>query len=358
MWPENSFTERLGLTWPIIQAPMARANTPALAAAVSNAGGIGSLGFGTDPVADVETQIVEFGELSGGPLNANFFCHPDPGDVELTGREMRARFQRLYFEAGLGEVPLPSIPYGTFDASFVEIIEKHRPAVVSFHFGLPANDLLDAVRDTGAMIWSSATTVREAHWLVERGVDAVIAQGTEAGGHRGTFLGADTTEQPGLFALLPQIASTVDVPIIAAGGICDGRTIAAALILGASAVQIGTAFLRCPEAGIHPQHREALAAATDDSTRLTNLFTGRPARGIINNYMNILHDAELLTTPYPSQLALFGPLAANASPEEVGDVIPLWSGQSAALTREMPAADLVTTLATETEECLQRRSMP
>jgi nitronate monooxygenase len=352
MWPSNDLTEGLGLKWPIIQAPMAGSTTPELAAAVSNSGGLGSLGIGTISGQAGGAQIEAFGELSAGPLNANFFCHDNPVDVDMTGREMRVRLQRWYFEAGLGEVPLPSVPFGTFGWDHVEQIRAHRPAVVSFHFGLPKDDLLEAVRETGAQIWSTATTTEEARWLEDRKVDAIIAQGTEAGGHRGTFLGADISEQLGLFALLPQVVSAVEIPVIAAGGIVDGRTIAAAFMLGASAVQMGTAFLRCSEASVHPKHRYALAQARDSATRVTNLFSGKPARSLVNSYMDTFRDAEGLTAPFPSQIALFAPLAQSASEDEIGDLLPLWSGQSAALTREMPAADLLATLVNETNERL------
>jgi len=352
MWPKNALTERLRLDWPLIQAPMASVTTPELAAAVSNAGGLGSLGLATVSPDAAGTQIEAFGELSGRALNANFFCHPDPGDVELTGREMRTRLQRRYFEAGLGEVPLPSVPFGTFGMEHVEQIRRHRPEVVSFHFGLPDEELVRAVRETGCQIWSTATTVAEARWLEARGVDAIIAQGTEAGGHRGTFLDADPSSQPGLFSLLPQVVSAVSVPVVAAGGIVDGRTIAAALVLGASAVQMGTAFLRCPEASVHPKHREALAAATDSSTRLTKLFSGKPARSVVNRYLDSLQDAEDLAAPFPAQSSLLLPLLQAASDDEIGDQMPLWSGQSVPLTREMPAAELVATLVREVEERL------
>jgi nitronate monooxygenase len=354
MWPKSVLTERLGLEWPIIQAPMAGASTPELAAAVSNAGGLGSLGLATVSPGEGGAQIEAFGELSGRPLNANYFCHEEPSDVEGTAREMRARLQRRYFEAGLGEVPPPSLPFTTFGWEHVEQIRKHRPQVVSFHFGLPDDSLLHAVKDTGALVFSSATTVAEARWLEERSVDAVIAQGLEAGGHRGTFQGSDPTAQPGLFALLPQIAAAVNVPVIAAGGIVDGRTIAAALVLGASAVQIGTAFLRCPETRVHPRHREALAAATDASTRVTRLFSGKPARSLVNRYLEEFEAAEDLTAPFPAQLALWAPLMQAAPEAEVSEVMTLWSGQSAALTREMSAADLVRTLVAEAEEVAGR----
>ena len=352
MWPSNELTIRLGLQWPIIQAPMAGTTTPELAAAVSNTGGLGSLGLATIPAEAAGAQIEAFGELSGGPLNANFFCHEEPVDVDMTGREMRIRLQRWYFELGLGEVPLPSVPFGTFGWEHVEQIQTHRPAVVSFHFGLPDDELLAAVRETGCQVWSSATTVEEARWLEARGVDAVIAQGIEAGGHRGTFLGADPEHQPGNFALIPQVASAVDLPVIAAGGIVDGRTIAAALVLGASAVQIGTAFLRCPEASVHPRHRAALAGASDNATRLTRLFSGKPARGLVNRYMDTYRDAEQFVAPFPAQLSIYGPLVQNASEDEIADLLPLWSGQSASLTRELPAAELLATLAAETDEVL------
>ncbi|MEZ4523561.1 MAG: nitronate monooxygenase [Thermomicrobiales bacterium] len=353
MWPTNELTERLGLDWPIIQAPMAGSTTPELAAAVSNAGGLGSLGLGTIPAGEAGAQMAAFAELSEGPLNANFFCHEHPVDVDMTGREMRARLQRWYFEAGLGEVPYPTIPWGTFGHEQVEQILAHRPAVVSFHFGLPDDDLVDAVRAAGCLIISSATTVAEARWLEERGADAVIAQGIEAGGHRGTFLDADPSEQPGLFSLLPQVVSAVDLPVIAAGGIADGRAIAAAFVLGASAVQMGTAFLRCPEATVHPAHRQALASAGERRTRQTKLFSGKPARAFVNRFMESFQEVEELVAPYPSQASLFGPIARTTPEDEAGDVIPMWAGQSAVLTREMPAADLVATLADETSERLR-----
>ena len=352
MWPSNELTERLGLKWPIVQAPMAGSTTPELAAAVSNAGGLGSLGLGTVPAEAGGAEIQAFGELSAGPLNANYFAHEDPGEVDMTGREMRRHLQRRYFEAGLGEVPVPSVPFGPFSWEHVEQIRDHRPEVVSFLFGLPDDDLVAAVKETGAQIWSNATTIVEAHWLVERGVDAVIAQGTEAGGHRGTFLGAHPTEQPGLFALLPQVAEAANVPVIAAGGVATGRSIAAALMLGASGVLLGTAFLRCPETLVHPSHRKALADATDISTRVTNLFSGKPGRALINSYMNDLRDAEEQTPPYPSQFSLYGPLRDAAPEDEAADSRAFWSGQAAGMTREMPAADLITLLATETDERL------
>lgn len=353
MWPNNDLTARMRIERPIIQAPMAGAATPRLAAAVSNAGGLGGLGFGTSTTAEIAEAIEEFRERSPGPLNANFMCHEEPRNVEGSAEEMRARLQPWYDVRGLSEVPQPAVSFHTFGEDDLEVIRETRPEVVSFHFGLPAPHLLDAVRETGAFIVSSATTVAEARWLEAHGVDAIIAQGLEAGGHRGTFQGADPTAQPGLFSLLPQVAVAVSVPVIAAGGIIDGRTIAAAFVLGASAVQIGTAFLRTPEAQVHPAHRAALADASDDGTRVTRLFSGKPARSLINRYMEELRDAEDLAAPYPSQGALLSPLAGDGSAPDVGDLISLWAGQGAALTREMPAADLVDVLFEEADKRLR-----
>lgn len=353
MWPKNELIERIGIEKPIIQAPMAGSATPELAAAVSNAGGLGSLGLGTSSPEEAAEAIEAFRERSFGPLNANFMCHEDPGDTTGRAEEMRARLQPWYDERGLGEVPQPSAPFPPFGEAQVELIRETRPEVVSFHFGLPAPDLLKAVKETGAYILCSATTVAEARWLEANGVDAIIAQGLEAGGHRGTFQGADPTAQPGLFALLPQVASAVSVPVIAAGGIVDGRTIAAAFVLGASAVQIGTAFLRTPEAQVHPAHREALAAATDDGTRVTRLFSGRPARSLSNRYAEELRDVDERSAPYPSQASLLMPLVGDGTAPDTGEIMPLWAGQGAALTREMSAANLVDTLFEEASERLK-----
>ncbi len=226
------------------------------------------------------------------------------------------------------------------------LIRRHRPHVVSFHLGLPKDDLLRAVKETGAVVMSSATTVAEACWLEAHGVDAVIAQGLEAGGHRATFLGAEPSSQAGLFALLPQIARAVRIPVLAAGGISNGQGVAAALLLGASGVQLGTAFLRCPEAAVNPAHRAALAGATDDGTRVTRLFSGRPSRVMNARFVEELHDAEDSVVPFPAQLTLTAPLREKGKT----DFLPFAAGQGAAMSREIPAADLVRTLVAETEE--------
>lgn len=353
MWPDNAVTERLGIAVPIIQAPMAGAATPALAAGAAAAGALGSLGLGTATPEAAARQIQGFRQMSDRPLNANFFVHDAPGDVTGSAGTMRARLAGYYAERGLGAVPPPGVPYGPFGPAALALIEAHRPEVVSFHFGLPDAAALARVKATGAVVLSSATTVAEACWLEAHGADMVIAQGLEAGGHRGTFLGAPVGDQPGLFALLPQVAAAVSVPVIAAGGVVDARTIAAALMLGARAVQMGTAFLRCPEASVAPAHRAALAAARDDNTRATRLFSGRPARGIVNRLVADLADLEDQAAPYPAQLSLVSPLKTGAPDAAVADFAALWSGQSAALTRALPAGDLVRALVAETTERLR-----
>lgn len=344
MLPKSALTERLGLAFPILQAPMAGATTPALAAEVSEAGGLGALGLGTLTPEAAAAEIQRFKQRSDKPLNANFFCHEDPGDVLGGGRHMRQRLAPFYRDHNVGEVPEPSVPYGTFGAGHAVVLAREKPAVISFHFGLPDDELLEQAHATGALILCSATTVAEARALETAGVDAIIAQGLEAGGHRGTFLGGDMTNQPGLFALLPQICRAVSVPVIAAGGIVDGHTAAAAFMLGASAVQVGTAFLRNADSKISDPHRRALAQAGDESTRVTRLHSGKPARAIRNRLLDELADLEDETAPYPAQRSLVAPLG----PKGDGAYQALWAGQNVGLTREMPAADLVRSLAEET----------
>lgn len=347
MWPSNALTERLGIELPIIQAPMAGAATPELAAAVSNAGALGSLGFGTSSIASIGDQVAAYSQRSHRPLNWNFFCHPEPTDVEARSAAMRRSMAPIFAERGLPNPAVPLPPFGTFGGEHVTLIETHRPRIVSFHFGLPAPDLLAAVKAMGAMIMCSATSAAEAQLLAEQGTDVIIAQGVEAGGHRGTFTGLAVTQQAGTIALVPQVVDAVDRPVVAAGGIADGRGIAAALMLGASAVQIGTAFLFCPEAQMSAAHREALRRSRDDSTRVTSLFSGKPARSIVNALMENLQGIEGDVAPYPTQTSLIAPLR-----HDNGQWSSLWSGQAAALGREMPAAELVAQLANEVEGLL------
>jgi nitronate monooxygenase len=278
---------------------------------------------------------------TNAPYNVNFFCHAEPAPNPETEARWRNRLAPYYAEAGIdpsGVAPAPArAPFGE---AMCAVVEEMRPAVVSFHFGLPPGQLLSRVKAAGALILASATTVAEARWLEQHGVDAVIAQGREAGGHRGMFLFDDIDAQPGLISLLPQVRDAVRLPVVAAGGISDGRGIAAAFALGADAVQVGTAYLRTPEATISPMHRAALARARDDATRLTNVFTGRPARGLINRFVAEVGPMCEDAPQFPLAAGAAAPLRSAAEQRGSGDFSPLWAGESAALAREESAEAL------------------
>jgi nitronate monooxygenase len=286
-------------------------------------------------------QIAAVRQTTDAPFNVNFFCHAEPKrDSEIEAR-WRKRLAPYYAEAGIDPSAAPAGPVrAPFDAALCAVIEETRPAVVSFHFGLPPAELLSRVKGTGALILSSATTVAEARWLEQHGVDAVVAQGREAGGHRGMFLSDDVDAQPGLISLLPQVRDAVGLPVVAAGGISDGRGIAAAFALGADAVQMGTAYLRTPEATTSPLHRAALASAADDTTRLTNVFTGRPARGLINRFVAEVGPLCEDAPPFPLAAGAAAPLRAAAEQRGSSDFSPLWAGESAALARDEGAEAL------------------
>jgi nitronate monooxygenase len=241
--------------------------------------------------------------------------------------------------------PINAANRAPFDAAMCALVEELKPEVVSFHFGLPDQALLKRVKAAGCIVISSATIVKEAIWLEEHGADAIIAQGAEAGGHRGMFLTEDIAQQPGTFALVPQVVDAVKVPVIAAGGIADGRGIAAAFALGAAGVQIGSAYLRCPESRVIELARTALAQARDDSTVITNVMTGRPARGIANRVMRELGPISPDAPDFPHAATGLAPLKAAA--EKVGkvDFTNLWAGQAIRLGREMPAEELTRALA-------------
>ena len=348
MWPSNALTERLNLKYPILQAPMGSASTPALAAAVTNAGGLGGLGMWGRNAEQAGRRIAGFRQQSGGSLNVNYPIWPDPAaSVEAT-EAMRRHLRAQYDAMGLGPVPQPRGDVSDVGADHVALLLETKPEVVSFHFGLPEPEVIDAIKKAGSFIISSATTVAEARLLEARGCDAIIAQGTEAGGHRATFTGVDVTMQPGLFALLPQIVDAVSVPVIAAGGIADGRTAGAALVLGASAVQVGTAFLLCEEAEVKDAHRAALAEAGDDCTIVTNVISGRHCRYIRNKIIDDLVGSGVQPLPVPAQQSLTAPLAAAGE----RDWTALTAGQSAALARATNAAELVERLAAETSRRL------
>lgn len=349
MWPQNGLTERLGIRWPILQAPMGWLSTPALAAAVSNAGGLGGIGMWGFSAEDAERRIAGFRQQSGGSLNVNYPLWPEPEIAADVADPMRKRLQAHYDAKGLGSVPKPEGAVSDVSPEHLAMILRAKPQMVSFHFGLPKQDVVDAIKCAGIFVISSATTVAEAKMLERRGVDAVIAQGTEAGGHRGTFTGVDMSMQPGLFALQPQVVDAVRVPVIAAGGIADGRTVAAAFVLGASAVQLGTAFLRCEEANVLDAHRVALREATDACTIVTDMITGRPARYIRNKLTDDLIASGLEPVAFPGQLSLTAPLGTTGDRE----LTALFAGQSAALARDTTAAELVHSLAEETTRRLR-----
>jgi nitronate monooxygenase len=338
---------------PIIQAPMAGAQGVELCVAVCEAGGLGSIPSAMLTPAILSDQIAEIRARTQAPFNVNFFCHePPPPDQERHSNWL-GRLAGDYAEAALDPPDAGSGPgRAPFDAAMAEVVEATKPPVVSFHFGLPDEALVARVKAAGAKIYSSATTVAEARWLEARGIDAVIAQGAEAGGHRGMFLSKDIADQPGLIALLPQVVYAVRLPVIAAGGIADGRGVAAAFALGASAVQIGTAYLKTPQAATSAPHRAALREATDDATRLTNLFTGGPARGLVNRFMREHGPMNDAAPAFPLATGAVAPLRAYWEKRGSGDYSPLWAGQAAALAREEDAGALTEQLWREAKETL------
>ena len=345
-WPDQRILDLLGIDLPILQAPMAGATGSAMAIAVSNAGGLGALPCAMLSAEQIRQELQAFGQSSSGPLNVNFFCHtppvPDPGRAERWKQALKPYYEEVGADF---EAPTPVSSRAPFDEAACALIEEFKPAVVSFHFGLPAPHLLTRVKATGAKVLSSATTVAEALWLEQHGCDAIIAMGYEAGGHRGMFLSDDLNSQVGTFALVPQIADAVRIPVIAAGGIGDARGIAAAFTLGASAVQLGTAYLFCPEAKVSPAHRRALHTARESDTAVTNLFTGRPARGISTRIMRELGPISALAPAFPLAGGALAPIRAISEPQGNSDFSNLWSGQALRLGVEMPAAQLTVKLA-------------
>ncbi|MBT1155004.1 nitronate monooxygenase [Aminobacter anthyllidis] len=353
MWPDRRILDLLGLELPIFQAPMAGPVDSEMVIAVSEAGGLGGLPCALMSPEKARTELGIIRQRTSRPININFFCHTQPADDPAREAAWKKRLEPFYVELGLDPAaPAPRSARAPFDEEFCEIVEEFRPEVVSFHFGLPDAVLLDRVKATGAKVLSSATTADEAVWLEERGCDAIIAQGAEAGGHRGIFLTDNVANQPGTFALVPQVVDAVKVPVIAAGGIADARGIVAAFVLGASAVQIGTAYLFCPEAKVAAPHKAVLRAAKDDHTALTNVFTGRPARGIVNRIMREVGPMSDVAPAFPLAGGALAPLKAKSEPLGSGDFMSLWSGQAARLGREMPAAELTRVLAEEAQALL------
>lgn len=350
-WPDRRILDLFGIDLPIIQAPMAGTTTPEMVVAVSEAGGLGSLPCAQYDLAQARVAMEQVRAATQRPYNVNFFCHRPPDPDAARAAAWRARIAGFYRENGLD----PDMPFAgggrtPFDASFCALLEALPAKVASFHFGLPEPDLMRRVRATGARVIGSATTVKEARWLEAQGCDAVIAMGYEAGGHRGNFLTDDpndVTQQVGTFALVPQVADAVKVPVIAAGGIADARGIVAALALGAAAVQIGTAYMLSPEAKVPAYHRAALRSATDDGTAVTNVFTGRPARGIVNRLMRETGPIARETPPFPLVSGTLAPLRARTEAKGSGDFSNMWAGQAAPLALELPCAEITRKLASE-----------
>jgi nitronate monooxygenase len=336
----------LGVDRPIIQAPMAGVQGGALAIAVSNAGGLGSLPCAMLSVDAMRKELSAIKAKTTKPFNVNFFCHAQPVPSAQREAAWRRALSPYYAEYAIDTSAIPAGPGRLpFSAEAADALGEFKPAVVSFHFGLPSADLLATVRSWGAKILSSATTVDEARWLEAHGVDAVIAQGLEAGGHRGIFLSEDLDTQIGTFALVRQIVRAMQIPVIAAGGIADAEGVAAAMALGAAGVQVGTAYLLCPEATTSAVHRAALKSDASRVTALTNLFTGRPARGIVNRVMRELGLINSTAPAFPLATSAIAPLRAKAESRGSGDFSPLWAGQNTSGCKEVPAATLTRELA-------------
>ncbi|MCU7987693.1 MULTISPECIES: NAD(P)H-dependent flavin oxidoreductase [unclassified Shewanella] len=339
-------TRLFGIELPIIQAPMAGVQGSALAIAVSQAGALGSLPCAMLSLEALDTALTHIRTQTTKPINVNFFCHHEPEPQAAKQAAWLNKLAPYFSELGVNSdsqtVGAQRAPYTSTQA---EVLAKFKPEVVSFHFGLPNEDLLLEIKSWGSKIISTATTVEEALWLEARGADAIIAQGLEAGGHRGHFLSDDLTEQLGTFSLLPQIIAAVDIPVIAAGGIVDAKTVRAAMAMGASAVQVGTAYLLCPECTTSDIHRAALQSEAAQHTALTNLFTGRPARGIMNRFMAELGPINNAAPDFPLASSAVAVLRSAAEQQGFGDFSPLWCGQNATGCQAIPAAELTRQLA-------------
>src|ERR1700710_3123232 len=346
MWPDRRVIDLFKTEFPIVLAPMAGVMDADLVIAAAQGGALGSLPCAMISAEKTREQINIIRQRVSAPLNMNFFCHT-PEDAD-PAREAgwKARLSPYYRELGLDPAaPVNAANRAPFDEAMCALVEELKPEVVSFHFGLPDAALVKRVKAAGAIVMGSATIVKEAIWLEEHGADVIIAQGAEAGGHRGMFLTENIYEQPGTFALVPQVVDAVGVPVIAAGGIADGRGIAAAFALGASGVQIGTAYLHCPESKIIPPHRAALLGAHDDSTVITNVMTGRPARGVANRVMREAGPISPDAPAFPNAATALGPLKAAAEKLGKVDFTNLWAGQAVRLGRELPAAEMTRALA-------------
>lgn len=338
----------LGVELPIIQAPMAGVQDSTLALAVSSAGGLGSLPCAMLSHDVLRTELATIKSQTNKPVNVNFFCHTPPEPDAERELQWRSVLQPYFTEYGINTNDISTGPgRAPFSHAVADILEEYKPDIVSFHFGLPARDLLARVKSWGAKVLGSATTIEEAQWLEAHGADGIIAQGLEAGGHRGMFLSDDLTIQVGTFALLPQILRKVSLPVIAAGGIADAKGVAAALLLGATAVQVGTAYLLCSETKTSPFHRAAIKSENAHQTVITNLFSGRPARGILNRVIREIGPLNDNTPEFPLASAAITALRKQAEDSGSGDFSPLWCGQNSYGCKEISAAELTRELAAD-----------
>src|SRR3984885_7272463 len=325
MWPDRRLIDLFKTEFPIVQAPMAGVMDADLVIAAAQGGALGSLPSAMLSVEKAREQVNIIRQRVSAPVNMNFFCHTPVDADSLREAGWKKRLASYYQELGLDPAaPINVANRAPFDAAMCELVEELKPEIVSFHFGLPEPSLLARVKAAGCKVMASATTVREAIWLEEHGADVIIAQGAEAGGHRGMFLTENIAEQPGTFALVPQGADAVHVPVIAAGGIADGRGIAAAFALGASGVQIGSAYLRCPESKVSAGGSKALAEAREDSTGTTNVMPGRPARGVQNRLMREAGPISPDAPPFPHAATALAPLKAAAERQGRVDFTNLW----------------------------------
>jgi nitronate monooxygenase len=352
-WPRRALIDLLGIEHPIIQAPMAGASTAALAAAVSGAGALGGFG-GTDSSPDELRKVIRaIRQLTDKPFIINLYLDRTEPYVAVAEHEaaLKKALAPAHAELQAGEVPDPIDLFGKFDSQIAVALEERVP-VLSSHFGAPDATVMRALKANGTRVIATATTVGEARQLVSAGVDAIIAQGSEAGGHRGTFAAPAGQAEIGTMALVPQIADAVSVPVIAAGGIMDGRGIAAALILGASGVQMGTAFVPCPETAVNPAYVQRLLTADPGDAVLTDVVSGRPARLLRNRLVDLLEQNRAHRLAFPEQHSMTRNLRKIASVIENAEFLPMWAGQGVMLTRAIPAAELVGTLVAEARNLL------
>ncbi len=351
---DTGLTRLLGIEHPIIQAGMAGgATTPELVAAVSGAGGLGTLGAAYLTADATREAINEVRALTERPFAVNLFVPEDFDPSLYDPEEVNAPLSRYREELGI-ETPGEVSSYAQPFADQLAVILEERVPVFSFTFGVPEEGQLSALKEAGIVVMGTATTVREGRILEERGMDAVVVQGSEAGGHRGTFAGNFEDALVGTMALVPQLADSLNIPVVAAGGIMDGRGLAAALVLGAEGAQMGTAFLPCPESGIHPKYKEAVLKAESEDTALTRSFSGKPARGIRNRFMKEMEGREI--PAFPVQNAYTRDIRAAAAKEDRIELMSLWAGQAARLGRAVPAAEVVESVVREAGSLLPERS--